>query len=138
LTLQTGKLQAQAAIDGLITAGATNLIAANRLALSLALEDTAAANMHIVILTDGEPDNRRQVLPEFFKAIAPLHIARCAGRHHGACVSAFGFGYDMNSVRSPTMVRCFYLNSRHFAGAAAADEHRRPRSCVLRSRTRNM
>jgi hypothetical protein len=82
------------------TAGSTNLIEANKLALSLALSDTQCSNIHIVILTDGEPCHQQLVLPEFFKSIAPLEQARVEGHHHGVCVSTFGFGYDMNSVRS--------------------------------------
>ena len=99
----TGKLQAQAVIDSLQTAGATNLIAANKLALSLALTDTQCSNIHIVILTDGEPGHPDLVLPEFFNDLAPLEQARVEGRHHGVCVSTFGFGYDMNSVLLPLL-----------------------------------
>jgi hypothetical protein len=101
----TGKLEAQAVIERLRTEGSTNLIAANKLALSSALSDTASSNIHIVVLTDGEPDNEQNVLPEFFLEIAPLEEARAAGHHHGVCVSTFGFGYDMNSVRCPPQRR---------------------------------
>ena len=103
-----GKLQAQAIIDGLRTEGSTNLIAANQLALSLALEDAACKNIHIVVLTDGEPDNKREVLPSFFRAITPLEQLRVTGHHHGACVSTFGFGYDMDSVRRARAQRSFH------------------------------
>jgi hypothetical protein len=101
----TGKLEAQAVIESLQTEQKTNLIAANKLALSCALSDTASSNIHIVVLTDGEPDSAWNVLPEFFLEIAPLEEARAAGLHHGVCVSTFGFGYDMNSVRCPPQ-RC--------------------------------
>ena len=101
LTRCTGKLEAQAAIEGLQTEGSTNLIAANKLALSTALSDAASTNIHIVVLTDGEPDESGAVISAFYKAIAPLEEARAAGHHHGVCVSTFGFGYDMDSVRRP-------------------------------------
>jgi Mg-chelatase subunit ChlD len=103
LTHCTGKLQAQAAIESLQTEGSTNLIAANKLALLCAQSDAISPNIHIVVLTDGEPDSSSSVLNEFTKAIAPLEEARAAGHHHGVCVSTFGFGYDMNSVRSPQL-----------------------------------
>ena len=105
MTRCTGKRQAQAIIDNLYTEGSTDLISANKLALSIALEDTQCTNVHIVILTDGEPDDQKRVLPEFFNAMAPLEEARVNGRHHGVCLSTFGFGYDMNSVRAPSL-RC--------------------------------
>jgi hypothetical protein len=101
LTRCTGKLEAQAAIEGLQTEGSTNLIAANKLALTTALSDTASTNIHIVVLTDGEPDEKGAVISAFYKAVAPLEEARAAGHHHGVCVSTFGFGYDMDSVRRP-------------------------------------
>ena len=75
MTRCTGKRLAQAIIDSLHTAGSTDLISANKLALSLALEDTQCTNVHIVILTDGEPDDQKRVLPEFFNAMAPLEEA---------------------------------------------------------------
>ena len=103
LTRCAGKLQAQAVIDSLQTADATNLIAANKLALSLAMNDAQCRNIHIVILTDGEPDHPELVLPQFFNDVAPLEQARVEGRHHGVCVSTFGFGYDMNSVLLPLL-----------------------------------
>jgi uncharacterized protein with von Willebrand factor type A (vWA) domain len=102
MTRCAGKLQAQAVIDSLQTAGATNLIAANKLALSLAMNDAHCRNIHIVILTDGEPDHPELVLPQFFNDVAPLEQARVEGRHHGVCVSTFGFGYDINSVPLPS------------------------------------
>jgi Mg-chelatase subunit ChlD len=100
VTLYTGKLEAKAAIENLQTEGSTNLIAANKLALSLALNDVDCNNIHIVVLTDGEPDSAAKVLPQFYHEIAPLDEARAGGRHHGVCVSTFGFGYEMNSVRN--------------------------------------
>ena len=133
MTQCAGKVQARSAIDSLITAGSTDLIAANHLALSLALNDTSSSNIHIVILTDGEPDKQGLVLPEFFKAIAPLEQARAAGRHHGVSLSTFGFGYDMNSVR-PLITLPSVSHSRVFSGASAADEHRRPRHVLLHPR----
>jgi hypothetical protein len=94
-----GKLQAQTVIDSLVTEGSTNLIAANKLALSSALADTASSNIHIVILTgplvipnktlceinvafltDGEPDDAQRVLPEFCKVLIPLEVARASGK----------------------------------------------------------
>ena len=134
MTRCTGKRLAQAIIDSLHTAGSTDLISANKLALSLALEDTQCTNVHIVILTDGEPDDQKRVLPEFFNAMAPLEEARVNGRHHGVCLSTFGFGYDMNSVRAPSL-RCRpFLIHTLFSGAAAADEHCRPRHVLLHPR----
>jgi hypothetical protein len=97
----TGKHQARVVIDGLQTEGSTDLIAANKLALGMALADTTSKNIHVVILTDGEPDNKRMVVPRFLTAMEPLEHARVAGHHHGVCVSTFGFGYDMDSVRCP-------------------------------------
>ncbi len=97
----TGKHQARVVIDGLLTEGSTNLIDANELALGMALADTTSKNIHIVILTDGEPNNPEGVLPHFLKAMEPLEHARVAGHHHGVCVSTFGFGYAMDSVRCP-------------------------------------
>jgi hypothetical protein len=94
-----GKLQAQTIIDGLSTEGSTNLIAAIKLAFYSALHDTSSKNIHIVVLTDGEPDNKNEVMPAFIKAMTPLEQARIAGQHHGACFSTFGFGFNMNSVR---------------------------------------
>jgi hypothetical protein len=129
----TGKLQAQAVIDGLQTSGATNLISANKLALSLALNDSHCSNVHIVILTDGEPGYPELVLPEFFNDIAPLERARVEGRHHGVCVSTFGFGYDMNSVR-PNITPPPLSHSPAFSGTAAAAERRRPRHVLLHTR----
>jgi hypothetical protein len=41
------------------------------------------------------------VLPSFRDQIAPLEAARIQGHHHGVCISAFGFGFAMNSVRFP-------------------------------------
>jgi hypothetical protein len=127
-----GKLQAQTVIDSLQTSGATNLIAATKLALSLALNDTHCSNIHIVILTDGEPDHPASVLPEFFNDIAPLERARVEGRHHGVCMSTFGFGYDMNSVR-PNFMPPLLPHSPVFSGAAAAVERCGPRHVLLHS-----
>jgi hypothetical protein len=67
--------------------------------LQSALEDKQSTNIHIVLLTDGEPDNRESVLVNFQTQIEPLEAARCQGRHHGICLSTFGFGFSMNSVR---------------------------------------
>ncbi len=133
LTRCTGKLQAQAAIQSLQTEGSTNLIAANKLALSCALSDAASSNIHIVVLTDGEPDDKGSVLKEFVKALAPLEEARVAGHHHGVCVSTFGFGYDMNSVRSPQLPpppRSLQVSS----GAAAENKCCGPRHVLLHPR----
>ena len=85
-------------IAKLRTSGSTNLIDANRLALHHASRDVVTTNIQIVLLTDGEPDNARNVLPSFRDQIRPLEHARAAGRHHGICLSTFGFGFAMNSV----------------------------------------
>jgi hypothetical protein len=44
-----------------------------------------------------------EVLGRFRSQIAPLEAARIAGRHHGMCLSTFGFGYAMNSVCLPAV-----------------------------------
>jgi hypothetical protein len=63
-----------------------------------ALDDAQSTNIHIVLLTDGEPDERDIVLDRFRSQIEPLETARIQGRHHGMCLSTFGFGFAMNSV----------------------------------------
>jgi hypothetical protein len=68
------------------------------LALSHALLDRSSENIHVLILTDGEPDDASRVLPEFLRCLVPLERARAAGEHYGVCVSTFGYGYHMNSV----------------------------------------
>jgi hypothetical protein len=80
------------------TRGSTNLIDAIGLALQQASHDVITTNIQIVLLTDGEPDDARNVLPRFRTQIKPLENARAAGRHHGICLSTFGFGFAMNSV----------------------------------------
>ena len=85
-------------IAKLRTSGSTNLIDAIGLALKQASRDVITSNIQIVLLTDGEPDNARKVLPSFRDQIRPLEHARAAGRHHGICLSTFGFGFAMNSV----------------------------------------
>ena len=97
-TPNAGRQHAQEVIAKLRTSGSTNLIDANRLALHHASRDVVTTNIQIVLLTDGEPDNARNVLPSFRDQITPLEHARAAGRHHGICLSTFGFGFDMNSV----------------------------------------
>ena len=80
------------------TRGSTNLIDAIGLALEQASHDVITTNIQIVLLTDGEPDDAGNVLPRFRTQIRPLENARAAGRHHGICLSTFGFGFAMNSV----------------------------------------
>ncbi len=41
------------------------------------------------------------VLGHFRTQMEPLEAARIAGRHHGVCLSSFGFGFAMNSVCRP-------------------------------------
>jgi len=106
-----GKQQAQAVIEGLRTSGSTNLVDANALALRQASLDVTTRNIQIVLLTDGEPDNAGSVLPSFRRQIKPLEDARAIGRHHGICLSTFGFGFAMNSV-SPCAVAVLQLHTR--------------------------
>jgi hypothetical protein len=66
-----------------------------------------STNIHIVLLTDGEPDRSNEVLGSFVSQIGPLEAARSQGHHHGVCLSTFGFGYAMNSVSFPVdFTRC--------------------------------
>ena len=51
-----GKSRAQTVIDGLSTAGTTNLIDALHMTLGQALAETQCTNVQIMLLTDGEPD----------------------------------------------------------------------------------
>jgi hypothetical protein len=94
-----GKQQAHGVIERLCTAGSTNLIAANDLALQQAALDTHSTNIHIVLLTDGEPDDVGNVLPKLRFTARSLENERISGRHNGFCFSTFGFGFNMNSVR---------------------------------------
>ena len=80
------------------TRGSTNLIDAIDLALHQAARDVITTNIQIVLLTDGEPDDARNVLPRFRTQIRPLENSRAAGLHLGICLSTFGFGFAMNSV----------------------------------------
>ena len=41
-----------------------------------------------------------EVLGAFQTNLLPLEAARAQGRHHGVCLSTFGFGFAMNSVRT--------------------------------------
>ena len=41
-----------------------------------------------------------EVLGAFQTNLLPLEAARAQGRHHGVCLSTFGFGFAMNSVRA--------------------------------------
>jgi hypothetical protein len=95
-----GKITAHGVIERLCTSGSTNLIAANDLALQQAALDIHSANIHIVLLTDGEPDDAAEVLPRLRMITQHLENDRVAGRHHGFCFSTFGFGFNMNSVRT--------------------------------------
>ena len=95
-----GKQQAHGVIERLCTAGSTNLIAANDLALQQAALDIHSTNIHIVLLTDGEPDDVGNVLPKLRFTARSLENERISGRHNGFCFSTFGFGFNMNSVRT--------------------------------------
>jgi uncharacterized protein with von Willebrand factor type A (vWA) domain len=112
VTSFTGKQTAKRTIDELSAGGGTNLASANSLALSHALSDCNSDNIHVLILTDGEPDNAHRVLPEFLRCLVPLERSRAAGQHHGVCISTFGYGYDMNSVsHSPFLCSALCLDA---------------------------
>jgi hypothetical protein len=100
LMTASGKQQAHDVIERLSTNGSTNLVEANDVALQEAARDVHSTNIHIVLLTDGEPDDKERVLPRLRVTARTLENERIAGRHHGFCFSTFGFGFQMNSVRT--------------------------------------
>ncbi len=111
LLTASGKQEAHAVIERLSTYGSTNVIEANDLALEEAARDVNSANIHIVLLTDGEPDDAGRVLPQFRHATRVLEDKRIAGLHHGFCFSTFGFGFNMNSVRMQPLPRAIIVPS---------------------------
>ena len=94
-----GKQQAHGVIERLCTAGSTNLIAANDLALQQAALDTHSTNIHIVLLTDGEPDDVGNVLPKLRFTARSLENERISGVVRAECWRTLEGVVDHGDVR---------------------------------------